>query len=703
MMDTADVSARKLIDKLVPDSRWGSMRGLFSTTYDLGPDFLEMDFLPSAFGFGSWDDRSWASRIALEKHLFQLDTAVILTDARRYRGRPRSLRLEIQPGVAPRGSALHAKVTLLLFERAVRLIVGSANLTERGYRRNREAVAILTATQSSRKEAALISQALAGASAALDPWLTSGTRKLLADSLHTLRPWEDGNSDSDTTFLWTHGQRKLWKEFLDRWPNGETIKRLSIISPFWSENAGLTLSALLKEMKRMGELAVDAEVRLLTDAFEGPNGQILPILPSGYASYDWAALGIKATAQAVSPKVVSAELGGMEGFTGSRALHAKVVLIEGAKNGLAYLGSANFTAHGWGFLDDRTAANVEAGLIIRRSLQSGIFDSLIPELAGKPVLLASGDFQSLRAPEQGPEEEPWPEFIRHVLLSPAGPDGDQLELLIEVDPDATSYPWAAEFLDREGSPSETIIRIETATNPSTTSLRIPLSPQMLTRLLTDQEIRICWSECLRGRAVPLNVEASARLRLPISPSRQRIHETDLLSYYQGRISWEELFPDPDPPAGQTDHPTPPANPAAGVDKSRIQSYQIREFVEALTGIRQDLAASTQSESSMRLALLGPVSPLALAQTVRDAVDSGGRTPMAAAFQLVEILACLHSARSFAVPERLAKAWDENLQEAANKISIILKQLIAAHGASFANKGFERYQKTVLAGAARCGA
>jgi phosphatidylserine/phosphatidylglycerophosphate/cardiolipin synthase-like enzyme len=42
---------------------------------------------------------------------------------------------------------LHAKVTLLHFEHAVRLIVGSANLTKQGYRENREAVAVLTATQ----------------------------------------------------------------------------------------------------------------------------------------------------------------------------------------------------------------------------------------------------------------------------------------------------------------------------------------------------------------------------------------------------------------------------------------------------------------------------------------------------------------------------------------------------------------------------
>jgi len=71
-----------------------------------------MDFLPSVFGLGAWDDRSWATRIALEKNLAQLEAAVILTDARRYRGRPRSLRLEVQPGVTPRGSPFTPKLRL---------------------------------------------------------------------------------------------------------------------------------------------------------------------------------------------------------------------------------------------------------------------------------------------------------------------------------------------------------------------------------------------------------------------------------------------------------------------------------------------------------------------------------------------------------------------------------------------------------------
>jgi hypothetical protein len=395
MKDDSDISVRKLIDRLVPDPRWGSIRGLFCTTYELGPNFLEMDFLPSVFGLGAWDDRSLATRIGLEKRLCELDAAVILTDARRYRGRPRSLRLDLRPAVGPRGSALHTKITLLLFERAVRLIVGSANLTEWGYRRNREVVAILTATQGSKKEAALVSQALAGASAALDPWLTAGARELIDHSLETLQPWVNGNADPDTAFVWTYGQTKLWRHFLSRWPAGEVVKRLSIVSPIWSEDAGATLSALLREMKKTSALGADAEIRLLTDAFVGPDGQILPILPPGYAAYNWAALGVKATAQAVSPRVHPAELSGMEGFTGTRALHAKILLMEGVRKGLAYLGSANFTAHGWGFLDNQAAANVEAGLVVRRSLQGGFFDSLMPDLVCGPVLLASGNFQAL--------------------------------------------------------------------------------------------------------------------------------------------------------------------------------------------------------------------------------------------------------------------------------------------------------------------
>jgi hypothetical protein len=453
-------------------------------------------------------------------------------------------------------------------------------------------------------------------------------------------------------------------------------------------------------MKRTGSLAIDAEVQLLTDAFEGAKGQVLPILPPGYAAHDWAALGVRATAQAVSPKVHPAELGGLQGFTGSRALHAKVVLMEGTRSGVAYLGSANFTAHGWGFLNSKNAANVEAGVVLRRSLKDGTFRSLIPDLVGEPILLSAGNFQRLRMPEAGPADDPWPEFIRQVVLSPAVGDENELELLIEVEPTGAPLPWSAKLPDKEGIPHEMLVEVATPPAAYQVFFRLPLSPRTLTRLMTEQEILICWNECPHGRPFPLNVESSARMRLPISPGNQRIEETQLLFYYQGRISWEELFPDPDPLTGQPDSQVVPSTPAAGVDKSRIQSYQIREFVEALTGLAQDLKAAIRSEPSMRLALLGPVSPFALAQTVLEAVKTGRRTPTAAAFQLVEILACLKAARSFAVPEKLIAAWERHLEDTANKITQILRQLAASHSADLAsNRAFDRYERAVLNGGA----
>jgi hypothetical protein len=124
------------------------MLGMLATTFQMQTDFFETDFLPTLLGLGAWDDRNWTSRIAIEKNLAEMEAAAVLLDARKYIGRPRSLRVEIVPTTGKSGkpfpSKLHAKVTLIVHEKAVRLIVGSANLTEPGHRLNREVVAMLS-------------------------------------------------------------------------------------------------------------------------------------------------------------------------------------------------------------------------------------------------------------------------------------------------------------------------------------------------------------------------------------------------------------------------------------------------------------------------------------------------------------------------------------------------------------------------------
>jgi hypothetical protein len=140
MASESDVNKRKLIDRLVPDEKWGPLLGVLATSYEMRPEFLETDLMPAILGLGSWDSHGWTSRIAMEKRLAQTRTATVLMDASRYQGRPRSMRIQIVPVDLGTGGVLHAKVLLLLFQDAVRLVIGSANLTEQGYRRTRRRV-----------------------------------------------------------------------------------------------------------------------------------------------------------------------------------------------------------------------------------------------------------------------------------------------------------------------------------------------------------------------------------------------------------------------------------------------------------------------------------------------------------------------------------------------------------------------------------
>ena len=70
------------------------------------------------------------------------------------------------------------------------------------------------------------------------------------------------------------------------------------------------------------------------------------------SEFDAHSIGIRAYAMAVDPRVPPEEVSMGEEFTGTRALHAKVVLLEGDDTSLAFFGSANFTNRGWGFRAD---------------------------------------------------------------------------------------------------------------------------------------------------------------------------------------------------------------------------------------------------------------------------------------------------------------------------------------------------------------
>jgi hypothetical protein len=215
----------------------------------------------------------------------------------------------------------------------------------------------------------------------------------------------------------------------------------------------------------------------------------------------------------------------------------------------------------------------------------------------------------------------------------------------------------------------------------------------VSRLLRDQQVSIRWWASSEPADFPLNVSLSARAQLPVVQGCPNPGEKLLLAYYQGRISPTDLFPPP--PGWGVD----PDSPVAGqttteVDTSRIQSYQVREFVEALAGIRADLlAASKGTNATMRLAVSGPVSPLALAKQVVEAWEGRNRGATAAGFQLVEVASCLREAAGSADSET---AWGKFLLEGQSAIEALLDKIARATPAELgAGSAFSRYALEVI--------
>jgi hypothetical protein len=443
------------------------------------------------------------------------------------------------------------------------------------------------------------------------------------------------------------------------------VRALTIVSPFWAEETGDgPLFTLVQELRRRGFLEEHAIVKLITDAYQLTSTSWLPVLPRCYTELDYKDLGVTAYAQPFDPRILPEEVL-TEGFSGTRRLHAKVVLLEGTRTALAYFGSSNFTYSGFGF--GSSPANIEAGMIVSRTGKAMIeLLRLIPPLAGEPLKLG-GHSRQLFAPPESPTKPTWPHFVQDIRLVPNALEPSRLDLSVRVNLGQIKGEWHV-------TASEAACWTASFRPGLSTDIFISdLVPSILERIMRDQEVRITWWACPEGVLYPVNVDLAARDALPLNLDSTGPNEKMLLAYYQGLISYEELFPPQDEaipvPSGVT-----PLTDSSEVDTSRIQSYQIREFVESLDGLREDLKEASFSEQTMRIALLGPVSPAALGRKIKEQVVSDLRSPTAAGFQLQEILRCLLECNKHSH----YKKWAGHLQKAITEVESYLSDLKARH-------------------------
>jgi hypothetical protein len=683
-----EAASRKLIDHVAGPPELGRPLALLATTFDLDPEFFEIDFLPSLLRLPAWDDHSIKARVQLEAELARMTSVAVLMEARRYQGRPRSMRVRVSPASAPDHGVLHAKVTLVVHEDTVRLVVGSANLTSSGYRENREVALSLVADAKHVAEAALVRDALLGMPSVLSSFWSGDAAKVVEEAMARLDTWAEPDDVEDDSFVWGGAATPLWRRFVDAWPEGEAVRRIRIVSPFWSdEGDDGPLARVLAALRARGASTSKAAVTLVTAASPDGTRTYRPVLPASYASFDFRRLGVSVTAVPAKPTVDADDVG-RDDVLRERSLHAKIVIVEGPVTSLAYVGSANFTVPGWGF-GKATAANIEAGVILRRRAKArAALEALVPPTLAPEVALEGGGNAVVLAPPDDEDAKPWPTFLRAIELRPEAADPTRLELFVSIDATRTPACWWIAWA--EGEPP----RLERAADAAAADAIVALEPSDVKHLLRAQCVRVGWPGLADGDSVafPVNVSLAARVELPFGDPDALPREDDLVAFYQGRIAIEDVFPTTAGEGGT--EVDAPAFVETGVDTSRILSYQIRSFVEALPGLRDELLRNTATESTIRLALLGPVSPVALAREIHKAAK-GGRSPTAAGFQLAELLACLRRLSDVPVEERVATPWSAALAEATAIIAGLLDELRSSRVELAPTTAFGAYAKAVL--------
>lgn len=659
-------SSRGLIDHVVGAPTLDRLDALLTTTFDMEPDFVDRDYLPSILHLPTLDDFSYRARMQIEAALTKLSAASVLMEARRFQGRPRSLRMNVTPARLTTAGVLHAKVTLAVYESAVRLTVASANLTTAGYRHNREVALVIEANEKHGSEAKLLLSALAPMRALLAPWWNDDAESAVLLAEQKLTPWaHSAKADDNATFLWSGGGRSLVDQFVEIWPRGEAVRRIHIVSPFWS---GATddgpLALLLRALRARNADTRGASVTLVCAAAPDPTTMWAPSLPASFTTFDFGKLGVSVEAIAAKPSVDEEDGGNIE-VPIERRLHAKVVVLEGTSTSLTYLGSANFSLPGWGFTAS-AGSNIEAGIALRAKVAISPHRSLIPPTIGIAVKLAGDGHARIHQSTSDDDDDviAWPTFLLRAELREQT-NAEVIDLALVVDPKRLPETWSVS-LDEHTTPME-------LTSHSSESRTVALSAEELTFTLSNQSVFVRWSDCPNGMAYPVNVTPRARAKLPLGDPNQRPCEADLIAFFQGRIALEDVYPEPAEEARGNGIAALSLDSA--VDTSRILAYQMRSFVEALPGIRQELKNSAVSEQSIRMSALGPVSPVALAREVVRAVDEG-RSGVAAGFQLTELILCIDAARAAEVPDALREIWKDVLDEARTEVLKLLKGLCA---------------------------
>lgn len=365
----------------------GAPLACLATTFELDAGFFEAELLPRFLGLrfdNTENERMFI--IEREEELAKVQVAV-LVDISKYDRSQSTLQWDQLPIQVP-GGVQHAKVTLLFWEKLVRVIIGSANLTRPGYRRNRELFAVLDFFDSPNSVPLKLLDDILVFLEALCAW-SRGLREAT------------GRVHSVIEMLRSQGWHKAPKDFQPRerprvtfvgcHPSQGSISQQSVIKQLFgiwgqrrvSDFIAMTPWVGISEgddpvLNYLQDLRMARGVRgcLVVPEAPMPEGETKRVvsLPENFGRC-WKKMFGSNSRVLLVPSYVEGE------DEKPRDFHAKAILIKGDSHQLLMMGSSNFTPHGMGV----KVFNCEANLVFEDWVDAKREGKTLEERLGLPV------------------------------------------------------------------------------------------------------------------------------------------------------------------------------------------------------------------------------------------------------------------------------------------------------------------------------
>lgn len=630
----ADASAQRLLEAWVPPPDAVEPVGCVATTFTFDPLFFEEHCL-SRFLRLETDPREDGAAYLIEREDKLAQTTVAVLVDRSMADGSASPRWGVLPVAIPTGIQ-HAKISILGWHNVIRVLVGSANLTEPGYRKNQEIFGVIDFRDGGEVPFELLDAILGfvrgladfAPGSATEPGPKARLAALITGLRARARRWtlEPRRGEWPQVVPMLLGPmepvsaaipERLGRLIRER---GGPAHSAGVLSPFFDQSRDRSyeptqalIAALTERGDRWLELLVPTEV-----------------LPDSR-------LHIRAPRSLVRSERRSTEVGVYpvrdEADGEVRPLHAKTIWLWNDRWRIHMIGSSNFTSAGLG-LHDRSR-NAEANLAYVFPADEKLvrmFESSLPEWGDEVEDLDAPLWEPIEEEEGegGAGEAPLPLGFHEALFDVV--DGNGLVTLrfgAKLPPrwtvtgrGGTPMVYASEVWSAAGSPETVDVAWSGPSIPSAFEVR-------------------WWDAEGATHAAPWPVNVRDLGRLPPPDELRNLSLETLVEILGSRLPLHEAVARArrrtDPRTGdQADGVPVELDPHRRVRTETFLLQRTRRVAKAIEHLVENLNRPVVHGDALEWRLRGPVGPVALARALVEAA----RTPGEAAFLLAEVALAL---------------------------------------------------------------